>query len=113
MNESFKSHSETPQQEPDTLSLLKKMQQQLVFLEKKVDQLLAQSSERSFKGGPRPFSKPFRHGGNHHRERNFSQGQGQGNRSFDQQPQHNENRGGFGGPPRHKKPFFKRRKDRD
>ena len=114
-----KENQEVPEQgEPDVIGLLKKIQQHLGFLEKKIDLLTSQSSqssERPFRG--KPFSKPYRPGGggyfprrenrehgNPPREGNFSQG----DRPF-RKPHGDENRGGFG--PR-KKPFFHRRKDR-
>ena len=120
MNEHFKQDAfpAAPQQdESDVVALVKKIQQQLVFLEKKIDTLISQSSERPFKG--KYFSKPFRplHGrqpgfghSHHHgkgghkdsREGGFTQG-----RHFDKQ-QGGENQG-FG---QRKKPFFRRRKDR-
>lgn len=58
-----------PQQEPaDVMTILKNMQQQLVFLERKVDTLLNQSSERpSF--GKSHFSKPDRPFGNFNRHK--------------------------------------------
>lgn len=97
--------------EPDVVELIKKIQQQLVFLEKKIDTLINQSSVRPFEG--KRFSKPLRpfdHSNYHDRgkqghgsgERNFSQGG-----RFDKQ-QGDENRG-FG---QRKKPFFSHRKER-
>lgn len=65
----------TPQTESDVVSLIKKMQQQLNFLEKKIDILIGQSPERSF--GEKRFSKPFRpsfSGGAHHGKRDFHRG---------------------------------------
>ena len=119
MNEHLKQDAfpAAPQGESDVMALVKKIQQQLVFLEKKIDTLINQSSERPFKG--KYFSKPFRplhgrqpsfshshhHGKGEHnssREGGFAQG-----RPFDKQ-QGGENRG-FG---QRKKPFFRRRKDR-
>ena len=52
----------------DIVSILKGMQKQLLFLEKKIDLLIGQSKERSSVGNTapdrpfrkRPFSKPFR-----------------------------------------------------
>jgi hypothetical protein len=77
----------------DLVSLLNKMQQQLLFLEKKIDLLISQSQERpsgekTSQDRPfrkRPFSKPFRsfdqpqrHGKGEHghspRERDSAQG---------------------------------------
>ena len=71
-----------PQAEPDMAVLLAKIQQQLVILEKKIDSLISQSSERPFKG--EHYSKPFqrfdhfrrhekRDQGNSYRERKFTQ----------------------------------------
>jgi hypothetical protein len=56
------------QPDTDLVSLLHAMQQQLVHLEKKVDQLLSRSQEKSFEERPsharsfgrRPVSRPFR-----------------------------------------------------
>lgn len=47
-----------PQADSDVASLIKKMQQQLNFLEKKIDILIGQSPERPFR--EKRFSKPFR-----------------------------------------------------
>jgi CxxC-x17-CxxC domain-containing protein len=46
-----------PQAEPDMAVLMAQIQQQLVILEKKMDSLISQSSEKSFKG--EHYSKPF------------------------------------------------------
>jgi len=68
--------SSSPQTDTDVVSLIKKMQQQLNFLEKKIDLLIGQSPERS--SGERRFSKPFRpsfgHGGHPHGKRDFNRG---------------------------------------
>jgi hypothetical protein len=106
----------------DVLSLLKKMQQQLLFLEKKIDLLVSQSQEkpsgerafpeRSFR--KRSFSKPFRsydqpsrHGkgepGHSPRERNSAPGH------FYERRPHQKS----AGPSPRKKPFSFHRKDRD
>ncbi len=65
-----------PQAGTDVVSLILKMQQQLNFLEKKIDLLIGQSPERS--SGERRFSKPFRpsfgHGGHSHGKRDFNRG---------------------------------------
>ena len=109
------------QGEPDVLTLVKKIQQQLIFLEKKIDTLINSQSQPSQRPPFRernfskpPFSKPFRsfgrseHRGNSQRddrpprEGNFSEGRPQFDRS-----QGGESRG-FSGPK--KKPFFRRRK---
>ncbi len=78
-------HEDTslPQQaEPDIAVLMAQIQQKLVILESKIDSLISQSSERSFKG--EQYSKPFRRfdhyrshenrgQGNDYRERRFTQ----------------------------------------
>lgn len=107
-----------PQADSEAVALIKKMQQQLVFLEKKIDILINQSSERPFKRNH--FSRPFRppphrsgdfphshrsgKGANDHRsgERNFARG-----RYFDKQQSGESRELGQG-----KKPFFQRRKGR-
>ena len=60
MTEQLKSdNSSAPQQtEPDVLVLIKKMHQQLAFLEKKIDILISQSQEKPFR--EKHFLKPFR-----------------------------------------------------
>jgi hypothetical protein len=67
--------SQPPQADSDVVSLIKKMQQQLNYLEKKIDLLIGQSPEKSF--GEKRFSKPFRpsfgHGA-HHGKRDFNRG---------------------------------------
>jgi hypothetical protein len=57
----------TPQVESDVSSTLKKIQQQLIFLEKKIDALITQSQaaaprEKYFSKPSRPFDRPYRHG---------------------------------------------------
>ncbi|OGW90322.1 MAG: hypothetical protein A3A73_03380 [Omnitrophica bacterium RIFCSPLOWO2_01_FULL_50_24] len=85
MNEHIKNDPpETPQTDSEVLAVVKKIQQQLVFLEKKLDTLLAKSSEasfhrpRHFQKSFRPFDRPSRPGegnrGSHPGERSFSQG---------------------------------------
>jgi len=66
-----------PQADSDVVSLIRKMQQQLNFLEKKIDLLIGQSPERSFRDREKRFSKPFRPsfgGGAHHGKRDFHRG---------------------------------------
>ncbi len=66
-----------PQADSDVVSSIKKMQQQLNFLEKKIDILIGQSPERPFRDGEKRFSKPFRPsfgGGAHHGKRDFHRG---------------------------------------
>ena len=114
--------SQTPSQaggQSDIVGMIKKMQQQLDSLEKKIDALCQQSRPKpsedyranSFE---KRFSKPFRsfdrshHHGNkehgyHPRERGFGQGGGHSPERRD-----DNNRGDF----RHKKkPFFHKRKE--
>lgn len=46
----------------EVITLLQRMQQQLTYLEKKLDTLIQQSQQKSFSGGmnsPRPF-RPFK-----------------------------------------------------
>ena len=114
MNEHVKNNpSEPSSEESDAVALLKKMQQQLVFLERKIDTLIHQSQNQPSKD--RHFSKPFRpsfrpnqgkgehsHRDSHRSKDRFDQGQG---RSFDRQPSSNESRG-FG----HGRPSFPRRR---
>jgi CxxC-x17-CxxC domain-containing protein len=84
MKRNFKNEdaSVTPQAEPDIVVLMAKMQQQLVILEKKIDSLISQSSEKPLKG--EHYSKPFqrfdhfrrhekRDQGNSYRERRLTQ----------------------------------------
>ena len=73
-----------PQQsDTDVVSLIKKMQQQLNYLEKKIDILIGgQSPERPFRDREKRFSKPFRP----------SFGGGSGGRDFNRGPRRE---GGF------------------
>ena len=67
----------------DVVSLLERMQQQLLFLGKKIDILIAQSQDKPFRGKPslerpfrkRPLSKPFRSSGH-------SRGHGKGEQEY-------------------------------
>jgi hypothetical protein len=72
-NEEFSAPQQT---DADIVSLIKKMQQQLNFLEKKIDILIGQSPERPFRDREKRFSKPFRpsFGGTHHGKGNFNRG---------------------------------------
>ncbi|GEM_PF-1512383 len=120
MNEHFKKDSNSADAELGIVDMLKKIQQQLNFLEMKVDKLMGQSSERPSFNKDRRFSKPFRpgggggnfgrpHFGNQQgdregapRERDFSR-----ERQFDK-PFENKNRG----PERGRKAFFRRQKSK-
>jgi hypothetical protein len=120
--------SSPPQAEPDIAAVLKRIQQQLTFLEKKIDTLISRSPERP-SGGQR-FSKPFRsHNRPYHhdkrkhyagsreggfdRERHFGKKQGSGNQGFSRGGHFDRGEGGgnqrFS---RGKKPFYGRRKER-
>lgn len=87
MNEPFEESDDlpaTPQADLDVISLIKKMQQQLNFLEKKIDLLIGQSPERPFRG--KSFSKPFRPSFGsraHHGKRDFNRGPRRGGFSHD------------------------------
>jgi len=64
MNEQFEEDDdfmEAPEGESEIMEMLKKIQQQLSFLEKKVDSLIGQSQNRPPRD--RNYSKPFRPGG--------------------------------------------------
>jgi len=101
----------------EVVSLLKRMQQQLLFLEKKIDMLISQSQQRPSPERPfrkPPFSKPSRPFGHFHHH-----GEGEPNRNFGEkdsaQGRHSEHRQrdakrSFG--PR-KKPFLSKRKERE
>lgn len=133
MSEQFRHDASAvgPQADPDVAALIKQIQQQLVFLEKKIDTLINQSQERPFKEKhfPKPFSKPFRpfgrrpFGHSHRRgkgeqghslrEGDFNQGRpfarpGNSLLRAGEKRQGDENQG-FG---QKKKTFFHRRKNR-
>ena len=65
-----------PQTDSEVVSLIKKMQQQLNFLEKKIDILIGQSPDRPPRDREKRFSKPFRP----------SFGGGSGGRDFNRGP---------------------------
>jgi len=106
----------------DVVSLIKRMQQQLLFLEKKIDLLISQSRGRPSGGKPssdrpfrerqfpkqfRPFDHPQRHGkrefGDSPKERDSAQGH-----FYEHRPG-----GKSRGPSPRKKPFPFKRKDRE
>ena len=124
MNEESSMNPPVVPDEPDTdiVSMIKRMQQQLLSLEKKMDLLIRQSQERSSgdKASPdrpfrkRPFSKPFhsfdrppRHGKGEHghnpRERDSAQGH-----FYEHRPGEKSR-----GPSPRKKSFSFKRKDRE
>jgi hypothetical protein len=103
--------SPVPQEgEPDVVAMIRKMQQQLVYLEKKIDTLISQSAAKPSR--ERGFSKPFRSYGpsSRHADGNRDSGPRDGNfppkRHFDR-PRGGEGRS-FG--PR-KGPVSHRRRD--
>ncbi len=114
MSEQFrdKTASVASQATPDVLGLLKKIQEQLFSLERKIDGMSSRPQERSF-NKERSFSKPFRsYGPPRHasgdreyspRKREFDQP-----RSFKKRPSDQSRRYD----PK-KKPFFQKRKERD
>ncbi len=115
MDEQLKSSeniSNQPQSGPsNTAAVLKDIQQRLVFLERKIDTLLNQSSERpsfqkrDFPRPQRPFGRFNRHGRGQHEN-----GPREGNFSQPQQPRHFDKPredGGQGFGPK-KKRFFHR-----
>lgn len=90
--ESFNTAPET-----DVAAMLKKIQQQLAFLEKKIDTLLSQSSQ----GKPfeqKSFSRPFR--GDRPSRPPFRDGRPSRPFRDDRGPRHSDRPRGFGGGPR-------------
>lgn len=65
----------------DVAALIKKMQQQLVFLERKIDLLISQSETRP--SGDKHFSKPSRPFGRPHRSFDREHGDASGEKRFD------------------------------
>ena len=109
MNEEFKNENPpvSPQAEPDVVALIKKIQQQLVFLEKKIDILINQSQGASSK--ERFFSKPYR-SFDHYKKKTYDNPRGSDfghERHFEKR--HGDENRGFG---QKKKPFFHKRRDR-
>ena len=116
------------QEDTDVLSILKKMQQHLVYLEKKIDMLVGQSSsgggrpfnkDRHFSKPSRPFghSRPPRSHDGPRGERNFNQARPfdkgprsfeGGPRSFDKGPRKEHGGSGGGEFPRRKKQWPRR-----
>jgi len=77
--------------EQDVIALIKRMQQQLAFLEKKIDILINQTQARPF--SERHFPKPFRSSGRPHRHSAGERDTVYGERSGDRR-QHFEKRRG-------------------
>ena len=76
-------HNESLPPEPagqDVLTLIRKMQQQLVLLEKKIDTLINQSFSRP--SGEKHFPKPFRTFGRSYRQPDRAHASGFGEKSF-------------------------------
>ena len=108
--------------ENEIVPLLKRMQQQLAFLEEKIDQLVSQSQERPFEKRhshnqyfpKRPASRPPRP---FERSDRYPRGdRDRAPRDRDSQPGHFYERGKPDkkrSPVARKKPFFSHRKDRD
>ena len=98
MTEQFKNgdFSAFQNDETNVLVLIKKMQQQLIFLEKKIDILINQSQERPSR--EKTFSKPFRsfersYRPGHYRDKKSYDGDSQ-ERSFHSGHHHSEKRHG-------------------
>lgn len=104
--------SETPRNEPGVLEILKKIQQQLVYLERKIDALGGNSSprpfrrDRSFSGHRRSFDRPPQYG-KPQREQDSGREHSSQPHFTDRPPR--EERHGFS---HRKKPFFRHRKGR-
>ncbi len=100
MNEQSK-HNEVllnAEADQDVVGLIKKMQQQLVSLEKKIDTLINQPQARPYKDSH--FSKPFRPFSPSHRRPDREYGNSSGERSFSRErhfeKSHGEESRGFG-----------------
>ena len=112
--------SEQPQQnepltpapvEQNVAELIKKMHQQLVYLEKKIDTLISQSSGRP--SSEKRFSKPFRSFGPTHRSSGREHGNAAGGKSFDRGHHFEKRQGGEkSGFDQKKKPFYFKQRDR-
>lgn len=83
MDEQLKQNDPLPpaSEEQDIAVLIKKMQQQLVFLEKKIDILINQSQTRP--SGDKNFSRPSRPFGRPHRSFDRERGDSSGEKRFD------------------------------
>ncbi len=101
MSEQSKHNDLSPQAEPgqDLVTLIKKMQQQLVYLEKKIDLLIGQSQARP-SGGDRPFSGSRRSGPPPHRRFDRARDNDSGEKRFDRghryEKRHDGETRGFG-----------------
>ncbi len=120
MSEQFRQDNPPSNDDLDVTGLLKKVLQQMSYLEKKLDLLLGQSSgagARPSFNKERRFSKPFRpggFGGGHSDRRPPSHGDRPRERSFDagparfDRPQGDKPRSG-GGADRGRKAFFRKK----
>ena len=97
--------------EQEVVVLIKKIQQQLVFLEKKIDILIRQSQTRPF--SEKHFSKPFRPFGHPHPRSDREHANTSGEKSFDRgrhfEKRHGEENRGFG----HKKKAYDNSRESD
>ncbi len=110
MSEEFK-QEHPPQGDLDVVGLLKKIMQQMSYLEKKLDMLIGQSSDRPSFNKERRFSRSFRPGGFSHSDRRPAQGDRPRERSFDSGPRFDKPAGdkNRGGAERGRKAFFRRK----
>lgn len=97
--------------EQDVVALIKRMQQQLAFLEKKLDILINQSQARPF--SEKHFSKPIRSYGHAHRRSAKEHDTVYGEKSTDRvrhfEKRHGENKQSFG----HKRKAYDNPRERD
>ncbi len=132
MNKDFKKEDSSAllQEEQQVLALVKRLQQQISFLEKKVDILLSRSEQRT--NETKSFSKPFRSFGRSQRQgkaryKGRSRERGSSADHFDRQDdeesrgseqrekpfyRYDKRRGQSRKPDQGNKPFFHRRRDR-
>ena|SRR3989338_1326163 len=109
MTEQLKSENSSTSQQPesDVLVLIKRMHQQLIFLEKKIDMLINKSQEKPFRekhfSKPfRSFSRPYRPGQHHDKQDRGEDFEERGSRSGHHFEKHRGNEDqGFGGPKKH------------
>ena len=108
MSEQFKDDASS-EGDSQVVALIKRMQQQLTFLEKKIDLLLNQSQERPReKSYPRPAYRTSNEAPRHSAREYGNRREGKYGGSRTERPGENS-RGSFGGP---KKPFYQKRKER-
>jgi len=96
--------------DPDVVAMIRKMQQQLVFLERKIDALISQSAGKSDR--ERGFSKPFRSYGRSSRHADGNRDSGPRGGNFPPKRRFDKPRGGEGGSfGQRKGPVSHRRRD--